>query len=113
MLTVLVNTISNSLVFLYSHFSAKNIIVYAIFNNQSFNGTLTNIWAQYVSKRYFIFSMNCQRLFLGKKDYHHIIGFLSNVQVHGATSTPVGPLPDSWLAARMADLTRDLQVRLS
>ena len=31
----------------------------------------------------------------------------------GATSTSVGPLPDSWLAARMADLTPDLQVRLS
>ena len=25
----------------------------------------------------------------------------------------MGPLPDSWLAARMADLTPDLQVRLS
>ena len=31
----------------------------------------------------------------------------------GATSTPVGPLPDSWLAACMADLTSDLQVCLS
>ena len=29
------------------------------------------------------------------------------------TSISVGPLPDSWLAARMADLTLDLQVRLS
>ena len=28
----------------------------------------------------------------------------------GATSTSVDPLPDSWLAARMADLTPDLQV---
>ena len=31
----------------------------------------------------------------------------------GATSIPVGPVPDSWLAARMADLTPDLQVCLS
>ena len=29
------------------------------------------------------------------------------------TSISGGPLPDSWLAARMADLTPDLQVRLS
>ena len=56
MLTVLVSTISNSQVFLQkhvssfckckcksnSHFSSKNISVYAIFNDQSFNGTLTN-----------------------------------------------------------------------
>ncbi|RUS73219.1 hypothetical protein EGW08_019020 [Elysia chlorotica] len=31
----------------------------------------------------------------------------------GATSTSVDPLPGSWLAARMADLTPDLQVFLS
>ena len=56
MLTVLVRTLSNSQVFLlkknvssfckcksYSHFfSAKNISVYAIFNDQSFNDTLSN-----------------------------------------------------------------------
>ena len=52
MLTVLVSTISNSQVFLlksvsslcksYSHFFSKNISVYAIFNDQSFNNTLTN-----------------------------------------------------------------------
>ena len=47
MLTVLVSTISNSQVFLlkkksYSHFFSKNIRVYAIFNVQSFNDTLTN-----------------------------------------------------------------------
>ena len=54
MLTVLVSTVSNSLVFLlknvssfckcksYSHFFSKNISVYAIFNGQSFNDTLTN-----------------------------------------------------------------------
>ena len=54
MLTVLVSTISNSLVFLlknvssfckcksYSHFFSKNICVYLIFNDQSFNDTLTN-----------------------------------------------------------------------
>ena len=51
MSTVLVTTISNSQVFLqkknvssksYSHFFSKNIRVYAIFNDQCFNGTLTN-----------------------------------------------------------------------
>ena len=54
MLAVLVSTISNSQVFLlknvssfckcksYSHFFSKNIIVFAIFNDQSFNDTLTN-----------------------------------------------------------------------
>ena len=54
MLTVLVTTISNSQVFLlknvssfckfksYSRFCCKNISVYAIFNDQSFNDTLTN-----------------------------------------------------------------------
>ena len=45
MLTVLVSMISNSQVFLlkksYSHFFSKNISVYAIFNDQSFNNTLT------------------------------------------------------------------------
>ena len=42
---VLVSTISNSQLFLlkksYSHFFSKNISVYAIFNDQSFNDTLT------------------------------------------------------------------------
>ena len=54
MLTVLVSTIhvSNSQVFLlekcewllqsYSHFFSKNISVYALFNDQSFNDILTN-----------------------------------------------------------------------
>ena len=51
MLTVLVSTISNSQVFFaekknmksYSHFFfSYNISVYAIFNYQSFNDTLTN-----------------------------------------------------------------------
>ena len=51
MLTVLVSTISNSQVFLlkkfckcksYSHFLSKNIGIYAIFNEPSFNDTLTN-----------------------------------------------------------------------
>ena len=48
MLTVLVSTISNSQVFLlkkkceYSQFFSKNISVYTIFNDQSFNNTLTN-----------------------------------------------------------------------
>ena len=55
MLTILVNIILNSQVFLlkknvssfckcksYSHFFSKNIKVYGIFNDQSFNDTLTN-----------------------------------------------------------------------
>ena len=54
MLTVLVSTISNSQVFLLKKcesllqmqklltFFSKNISVYAIFNNQSFNDMLTN-----------------------------------------------------------------------
>ena len=54
MLTVQVDTKSNSQVFLlknvssfckcksYSHFLSKNISVYAIFNDQNFNDTLTN-----------------------------------------------------------------------
>ena len=46
-ITVLLSTISNSQVFLlkcksYSHFFSKNISVYAIFNDQSFNDMLTN-----------------------------------------------------------------------
>ena len=46
-LTVLVSTIANSQAFLlkkyeYSHFFSKKISVYAIFNDQSFNDTLTN-----------------------------------------------------------------------
>ena len=46
MLTVLVNTISNSQLFLlkkckYSHFFSKNINIYATFNDQSFNDMLT------------------------------------------------------------------------
>ena len=53
MLTVLVSTIPNSQVFLLknassfckckscSHFFSKNISIYAIFNDQSFNDTLT------------------------------------------------------------------------
>ena len=45
MLTVLVSTISNSQLFLlksYSHFFSKYISIFAIFNDQSFNNTLTN-----------------------------------------------------------------------
>ena len=44
--------------------------------------------------------------------YHHnrIFDFRAGI---GATSTSVGPLPDSWLAARMADLTPDLHIFLS
>ena len=42
-----------------------------------------------------------------------IIRFLINVLVQGATSTSVGRVGDSWLAACMADLTPNLQVSLS
>ena len=52
MLTVLVSTISNSVLFLLkkknassfckSHFFSQSISVYAIFNDQSCNDTLTN-----------------------------------------------------------------------
>ena len=49
-LTVLVSTISNSQVFLLKKnlssflvFFSKNISVYPIFNDQSFNDTLTNV----------------------------------------------------------------------
>ena len=50
MLAVLVSTISNSQVFLlktckcksYSHFFSKNISIYAIFDGQRINDTLTN-----------------------------------------------------------------------
>ena len=49
-LTVLVSTVSNSQVFLlknvssfcYSHLFSKNISISSIFNDQSFNDTLTN-----------------------------------------------------------------------
>ena len=40
--SVLVSTISYSQDFCYSHFFSKNISIYAIFNDQSFNDTLTN-----------------------------------------------------------------------
>ena len=42
--TVLVRTISNSQIVLLknAHFFSRNISVYAIFNDQSFNNTLTN-----------------------------------------------------------------------
>ena len=48
MLNVLVSTISNSQVFLLKKwkllsFFSKNISMYAIFNDQSFNDTLTNV----------------------------------------------------------------------
>ena len=50
MLTVLLSTILNSHIFLlkkcecksYSHFFSKNISVYAIFTDQSFNNMFTN-----------------------------------------------------------------------
>ena len=49
MLTVLVSTctLSNTLLFFlcksYSHFFSKNISMLAIFNDQSFNDTITNV----------------------------------------------------------------------
>ena len=45
--------------------------------------------------------------------YIIIIGFLIIVQMQGQHPHQWAPLPGSWLAARMADLTPDLQVRLS
>ena len=42
-----------------------------------------------------------------------IIGFSINVPVQGQHPHQWTPLPDSWLAARMADFTPDLQVCLS
>ena len=44
--------------------------------------------------------------------HHHHRIFDSRAGI-GAISTTVGPLPGNWLAARMADLTPDLQVSLS
>ena len=77
MLTVLLSKISNSQVFFwkkkknvssfckcksYSHFFSKNISKYAIFNNQSFNDTLTpslvlNNWA-HIAKRLALWNMD-------------------------------------------------------
>ena len=71
MFSVLVCTISNSQVFLlknvssfckcksYSHFFSKNISIYAIFNDLSFNDMLTtslvlNNWAQTAAQMYII-----------------------------------------------------------
>ena len=42
MLTVLVSRISNSQVFLLKKVFSKNISIYAIFSDQSFNDILTN-----------------------------------------------------------------------
>ena len=42
MLSALVSTISHAQVFLLIFFFSKNISVYAIFNDQSFNAALTN-----------------------------------------------------------------------
>ena len=48
MLTALVSTVANSQLFLlkkcksYPHVFSKNISLYAIFNDQSYNNTLTN-----------------------------------------------------------------------
>ena len=73
MFTVLGSTISNSQVFLlkkcekfckcksYSHFFSKNIIIYAIFDDQRFNNTLTNDIISFEQlgpdKCFFLFSM--------------------------------------------------------
>ena len=42
--------------------------------------------------------------------HNHIFDYHAGA---GASSTSVGPLPGNWLAARIADLTSDLQVLLS
>ena len=44
--------------------------------------------------------------------YHHNQIFDSRAGA-GASSTSVGPFPGNWLAARIADLTPDLQMLLS
>ena len=45
--------------------------------------------------------------------YHHHHQIFDQRADIGDISTTVGPLPGNWLAARMADLTPDLQVSLS
>ena len=45
--------------------------------------------------------------------HHHHYQIFDWLAGTGATSTTVGPLPGGWLAARMADLSPDLQVCLS
>ena len=61
MLIVLVSTISNSQVFLlkkcesYSHFFSKNINIYAIFNDQSFNDMSTKETSLVLNNRAQIF----------------------------------------------------------
>ena len=79
MLTVLVCTISNSQVFLlkkcksfckcksYSHFFSKNISVYALFNDQSFNDTLTNDIVSFEQLRPAIFSF--EHVFMAHTDH--------------------------------------------
>ena len=66
MLIVLVGTICNSHAFLliknessYSHFFSKNISLYAIFNDQNFNNTLTNDIVSF------------EQLGLGVNNYYH------------------------------------------
>ena len=74
LLTVLVSTISYSQVFLlknvnsfckcksYSHFFGKNISVYTIFNDQSFNDTLTSdvISFEQLGPDHFFYSSGCK-----------------------------------------------------
>ena len=45
--------------------------------------------------------------------FYFIIGFFINVQVQGHHPHQWAPFPGNWLAARIADLTPDLQVLLS
>ena len=49
----------------------------------------------------------------GISSYHHHNRIFDLRAGAGASSTSVGPFPGNWLAARIADLTPDLQVLLS
>ena len=46
-------------------------------------------------------------------NHHHHNRIFDKRAGAGASSTSVGPFPGNWLAARIADLTPDLQVLLS
>ena len=98
MLTVLVSTISNSQVFLlkknvssfckcksYSHFFSKNISMYAIFDDQRFNDTVTNhiVSFEQLGPGYLLFSQIImqnikalvQMLFLSSMAHKVMFGF--------------------------------------
>ena len=91
MLTVLVSTIPNSQVFLlkknvssfckcksYSHFFSKNINVYALSNDQSFNDWLTNdiVSFEQLGPEYFVHAQYDLRMFEG------IFGLSEPILVH-------------------------------